>query len=366
MSKNEKLSNSEVKKRVVTIILRAATKFKVPPYIVHANQFWMCANNEVTDWQMRKIGSFRRVRSEEFPVPPGAEKIGNSKGYKKFIGREAKLANFRCHTTTIKELFHIAKLRTNDIFKLLVMPDAHIEEHDSYALNAFCKFAQYYKPHGIVNLGDFMEMDAVTHWPAPDARPRRLVPQIAVARGLLASIDEACGKQCTFKRFLIGNHEDWLDQYLVGKIPEVLYDLEQLGVNLNFQELLGLPEFGYKTIPLNEILRIGEHCHFIHGYYTQKHHAAKHLEVFGVNVYYGHLHDVQQHSTVSVNGVHEAMSLGCLRDLNAEFLKGKPNNWSHAFGIFEFTADGYYTRYIPTIIDGKFSFNGKFFDGTTL
>ena len=144
----------------------------------------------------------------------------------------------------------------------------------------------------------------------------------------------------------------------------VLDELQTLGVNLQIQELLGLKKLGYKIIPSNEILRIGNHCHFIHGFYTNTHHAKKHLDVFGVNVYYGHLHDVQQHSTVSVNGVHEAMSLGCLRNTNAPFLRGKPNNWSHAFGIFEFRADGYYTRYVPTIINGMFTFDGKIF-GTT-
>jgi len=360
------MSTDEIRKKAVEIILKASARFRVPAYTVSASQFWACAGDEITDWQMRKIGSFTRVHELEFPVPVGAENVGKSSKYKQFTGSLTRLTNFTCHTIAVKDLFAGADLDPTDIFRLLVMPDAHVEEHDPYAMNAFCKFAQYYKPHGIVNLGDFMEMDAVTHWPAPDARPRRLVSQIETGQRILTEIDAACGKQCTFKRFLIGNHEDWLEQYLVGKIPEALYELEKLGVDLSIKELLGLKRFGYETIPLNEILRIGEHCHFIHGYYTGRYHAAKHLDVFGVNIYYGHLHDVQQFSTVSVNGVHEAMCLGCLRDMNAPFLHGRPNNWSHAFGIFEFTHDGFYTRYTPVIIEGKFSYHGKLFDGTKL
>jgi hypothetical protein len=166
----------------------------------------------------------------------------------------------------------------------------------------------------------------------------------------------------SFKRFLIGNHEDWLDQYLTANIPELYDGIEELGTDLTVQGLLNLKDFGYKTVPLNEILTVG-HANFIHGYYTGKSHASTHLNVFGCNIYYGHLHDVQSHSSVSIKGVHEGMSLGCLRTLNASFLKGKPNNWSHAFGVFEFRKDGSYSRVVPLIVDGKLSFNGKTYNG---
>ena len=165
-----------------------------------------------------------------------------------------------------------------------------------------------------------------------------------------------------YKKFFIGNHEDWLQQYLNLRIPEVIDGLERLGQRLDIESLLGINNSGFDGVPLNAILNVGD-AYFIHGYYTGKHHASKHLEVFGVNVYYGHLHDVQSHCAVSVKGLHEAASLGCLRSLDAPFLKGKPNNWSHAFGIFEFQYDGSYTRYMPIIVDGKFSFNGKLFNG---
>ena len=360
-------SSEDVKQEAVKVVLAASQKFRIPAYNVTAAQFRTCANNKVTSWKMRSVGSFNRFLADAFPVPPGAEKIGKSTAYKKFKAYNTKLASFTCHQVDLVDLFKSAGLKKDQVFKMLVMPDAHVGEHDPYAINAFNKFASDYKPHGIVNLGDFMEMDAVTHWPAPDARPRRLVPQIKKAQEVLSEIDSALGPQCVFKRYLMGNHEDWLDQYLTGKIPEALFELESLGVDLQFQNLLELDSrFGYQTVPLNEILRIGEHCHFIHGYYTNEQHAAKHLKVFGVNIYYGHLHDIQQFSTVSVNGVHESMSLGCLRDLNAPFLKGRPNNWSHAFGIFEFNIDGVYTRYIPSIINHVLMWNGKIYNGKTI
>lgn len=280
-----------------------------------------------------------------------------------FKPKTPKLTNFTVHDADIKSLFEKANLKQNDIFRLVVQPDTHCPEHDQNAIGVFCQFLEYYKPHGIVNLGDFLEMKSVARWNPSDPSPKRIVPEIKIGISVLSKIDKALGSQCVYRGFLIGNHEDWLQQYLNEKIPEVLDGLEELGTKLTIDELLGLKKFGYETVPLNEILQIGD-ANFIHGYYTGKHHAAKHLDVFGVNIYYGHVHDVQSHSGVSVKGLHESMSLGCLRTLQAPFLKGKPNNWSHAFGIFEIRNDGSYTRYVPIMINGRMSFNGKIFSAS--
>lgn len=360
MSKRLSKSDNEIREIICKKILEASTKFRKAPYEIKATEFWAVNNNTVTDWQVRKLGGFTNIRTLEFPVP---DDVKLNDAPKKFTGIESKLTHFTTHVIEPESLFKLSKLGDNDVFRMLVMPDAHTPEHDPAAVEAFIQFGEWYKPHGIINIGDFMEMEAVSHWPARDLRPRRLAPQIQEGKKILQTIDERFGPQLVFKYFLIGNHEDWLDQYIVAKVPELFDGIQELGVNFGVAHLLGLADRGYSIIPLNEILSIGDHCHFIHGYYTNRYHANKHLDVFGVNIYYGHLHDVQSTTQVSVKGVHEAMSLGCLRDLNAPFLKGRPNNWTHAFGIFEFRKDGQFTRYVPIIINGKFSFAGKLFDG---
>lgn len=356
----KKRSDSNVRKIIIKKILEAATKFKKAPYEIKASEFWAVNNGAVTDWQVRKLGGFTGIRELEYPVP---KEVSIRKPHQ-FIGVQARLTNFTKHIIKPEKLFKNAGLKKDEVFRMLVMPDTHVPEHDPAAVEAFMQFGEWYKPHGLINLGDFMEMDAVSHWPAKDLRPRRLVPHVKRAQEILQEIDNRFGKQLIFKYFLIGNHEDWLDQYLIAKAPEIFDGINELGMEFSIAKLLDLEEkFNYNIIPLNEILSIGDHCHFIHGYYTNRYHANKHLDVFGVNIYYGHLHDVQSMSTVSVKGVHEAMSLGCLRDLNAPFLKGVPNNWSHAFGIFEFCQNGEFTRYVPIIVEGKFSFAGQVFNG---
>lgn len=350
-------------------IVAASKRFLTDPHNVTPAQFWAVVKNDIPEWQIRKLGGFTGQRDALFPPPEVSQSTvlprsigshGRSNGKIKLINH--KIENFVVHRTEMKDIFKLANLKSTDVLRVVVQPDTHVPEHDEKAIEAFCKFLSWYRPHGLINIGDFMEMGGVSHWPSIDGAPKVFSDDAKAGKKILHKIDDAAGPQCVYKRFIIGNHEDWLNQLLANEVPEFMYGLEDLGVNLKIQDILGLKDLGYRVIPLNEILRLGD-AHFIHGYYTSTHHAKKHLDVFGVNIYYGHLHDVQSYSGVSVRGMFESMSLGCLRTLQAKFLKGKPNNWSHAFGIFEFKIDGTYTRYVPIMINGKFTFNGKVFDG---
>lgn len=334
-------------------IVEASKKFKSQPCDVTSSQFWS-TKPDIKEWEIRKLGGFTGLRDSIFPSSK-ANKVQPRK--KKFKHINKKLEQFKVHDGSLHEIFKAANLKKDDILRIVVQPDTHAPEHDKDAIGAFCSFLRWYKPHGLINLGDFMEMGSVSHW---GSNGNRFADEVKIGKQVLKEIGDAAGPQCVFKRFLVGNHEDWLQQYLDEKVPEFMNGLEDIGVSLKIQDLLSLKDLGYRTVPLNEILKVGD-AHFIHGYYTGSAHAKKHLDVFGVNIYYGHLHDVQSYSGVSVKGMHESMSLGCLRTLQASFLKGKPNNWSHAFGIFEFKYDGSYTRYVPIMVDGKFSFNGKMF-----
>jgi len=311
------------------------------------------------------IGAYMRRRGIEMaphqPSPQKEEpKRGKSRPAIKY--RKPTLEHFVRHGAEIKSMFRRADLNSGEIFKLVVQSDTHVPYHDRAALKAFNKFLDWYKPHGLINIGDFWEAESVSHWPAQRAGPRRLVPEIVACRKELDETDLAAGPQCKFKRFFVGNHEDWVDQYLIAKIPEAIDGLEELGLDLSVKKLLSLKERGYRIIPVNECLRVGE-AHFIHGIYTNKYHAQKHLDVWRCNIYYGHTHDVQSASNVSIYGLHHAQSLGCLRDLNARFLRGRPNNWVTAFGVFEFRHDGTYTMTVPVMIRGLFSYAGVLFDG---
>lgn len=305
-----------------------------------------------------------RMGASKAPYASTAPGVQRERATPVFKPRKSTLENFVRHDADIKAMFRRADLKDGQIFKLVVQSDTHVPYHDRAALGAFNKFLDWYKPHGLINIGDFWEAESVSHWPPRTATPRRAPPELLACRKELDETESAAGKQCKFKRFFIGNHEAWLDRYLVARIPEVLDGLEELGLNLSVKKLLSLKERGYRVIPENECLRIGE-AHFIHGLYINKHHAQTHLDLYGCCIYYGHTHDIQSTSNKSINSLHHAQSLGCLRDLNARFMGGKPNKWVHAFGVFEFRYDGIFTVTVPMMIRGVFSYAGVLFDGNT-
>lgn len=284
--------------------------------------------------------------------------LGKSpKQKKKFVYKPEKIQGFFRHEIDLQQLFKDAK--NPQVLKFIVQPDTHVPYHDEAAVQAMLDFATEYRPHGWIVLGDFADCEGISHWPASDEKPRRLVPEILEARKLLQRIN-AASPDCVARYYLAGNHEAWITQALVAKIPELLDGLSDLGIDLSLKSILGLDALGWDLFPQNHLLKIGK-AHFTHGLYTGGAHAKKHLNVFKANIFYGHLHDCQSHNETSIDGHIEAASLGCLAKLDAKFLRGQPNNWVHAFSTFEIRRDGKFSWNLHRIFDGQFSWGGHLF-----
>lgn len=278
--------------------------------------------------------------------------------YSALCSKREQIQGFFRHTLDLQKMFEAAGNPPS--LKMVAQPDTHVKFINRTAYNAFLKFLTWYKSHVHMIMGDFADCEGITHWEPDNLEPKRLVPEMKLARALLSET-KAASPTTTFWMFLIGNHEDWIRQAL-NKMPELFEGLDELGIDVSVESLLGLNQMGFEVFPLNHLVQIGK-AHFTHGIYTSMHHAKKHLDVFKGNIYYGHLHDTQSNNQTSLDGNLESASLGCLCRLDAKFLKGKPNNWVNAFGIFEFFPDGSYTVVRPSIINGRFSYGGVVFDG---
>lgn len=250
------------------------------------------------------------------------------------------------------------------VLKVVVIPDIHCPEHDETAMNAVLQLMRNYLPDMVIILGDFLENRSVSHWEdKQNSSPKRLVPELVKAKELLERISNCAGAKCSHKYMIFGNHEQWMSEYLNKQIPEVMDGIGELGIDLRLEKLLELEKTGWEVIPYNGILNLGN-LSYTHGFTTAKHHAQKMLEIVGGNVVYGHTHTLQSHMSPSIRGLHEAASVGCLRKLNAGFLKGRPTSWCHAITMVEYyNRNGDYTRTTLPIIDGKMSYNGKIYDG---
>lgn len=296
-----------------------------------------------------------RAKLEYDPVAAQKKLI---RQYQAICAKREQLQGFFRTTLDLSELFQRAG--NPPVLKLSAQPDTHGKFADYDAWNCYLKFLRYWKPHVHLIMGDFVDCEGLSHWEAKDLEPRRIVPEMKSAREMLQkTIDSTL--ECTTRIYLEGNHERWITDALC-KMPELFDGLAELDIEISLKTLLGLPKFGYELYPLNELVQIGK-AHFTHGVYTPTHHAKKHLDEFKTNIYYGHLHDLQEHNNTSVDGPMEAASLGCLCRLDAKFLKGRKNNWAHAHGAFEFFPDGSYNFYKIRILNGVTSYNGVIFNG---
>ena len=278
------------------------------------------------------------------------------KRYKSLCSKKEQIQGFFRHAIDLDDLF--TRAGNPNVLKVVAQPDTHVKYRDDKAIRAFVGFLEYYKPDVHLIMGDFADCEGLSHWPSDSLEPRRIVPEMVEARKLLQEIVEKTPGTST-RLFIEGNHERWIDLAL-SKMPELFDGLAELGLDINVKKLLALDKFGYDFFELNHLVQIGK-AHFTHGIYTGGSYAKKHLDVFNTNIYFGHMHSTQTHNKTSIDGPIEAASLGCLCRLDAKFLRGKPNDWEHTFGVFEFRRDGNYTFYRPRMIDGQFSYNGELF-----
>lgn len=277
----------------------------------------------------------------------------------KFKFKKQSIESFVIHERSLDDLFSLSG--NKPVLKMIFQPDTHLENRDEKALCVFMQFVEWYNPDIYCIGGDLIDAEGISHWPAKGMKPRRFIPEVLLAREFLKKLKSITN--CAQYIYLEGNHEDWINQAMAARMPEFFDGLEEIGLMPDLSSLLDLKRYGFDLIPVNEILKIGK-AHFTHGLYCGANHPKKHLDVIKGNIYYGHLHDVFSTHQPSINGFLEAASLGCLCRLDAPFLKGKPSNWAHAFGIFEFFKDGSYSFYCPRIFNGRFSFNGKVFNAS--
>ena len=257
------------------------------------------------------------------------------------------------------------KAKEKDIYRVVVTPDAQFPYEDREACDAVEQYVADNRFDEWIDLGDFMDFDFLsTH---NIGKPRLNVGKIlkqhyTYGREVLDRRIAALAKnnKKATMTLIEGNHDFRVEAY-IDKNPE----LEGL---IEVEEGLGLAERGIQWIRFwrdGTIYKIGK-AGFCHGLYTTRYHAAKMVDNYCCNIFYGHVHDVMEHPKV-MHGKDEVVvgqSLGCLCRLDQAYIKQNPKNWQLAFGDFFFTREGMFTYYVPRIFDGKFvAPTGKVYKG---
>lgn len=161
------------------------------------------------------------------------------------------------------------------------------------------------------------------------------------------------------KIYIIGNHDDWTDQFI-----EVNPEFD----GIQQHKLLRLEQRGWKVIPCGQHFRKGK-LTFIHGEQlsgfgnqTPSYHAKKAVEGYCRNILYGHLHTPQTFTKTLPHNERDKWQAWCspiLGRTNPHYLRNRPTSWLNGFTIIEFQKDGSFNLYPIIVSGGTFAYGGR-------
>lgn len=248
----------------------------------------------------------------------------------------------------------------------LVLPDIHIPNHDTKtfeALEAYVADVQKSRnPYtGFLQLGDFLDLDELSRWTKDYEASIKgnLAESFERGNSFLDRWRTLLGEDCRMV-ILQGNH-DYRTVDFGLKFPH-------LGEHCNFERNLRFEDrrIEYvKSWETGKMFQLGN-AYFTHGRFLNLYHSRKMCATFGVCVYYGHTHDVQESSLVQYGNDKTLVgkSLGCLCLYDQTYMKGAPSNWQQAFAEFYIFRDGYFQETTTKIYKHRFvGQNGKIYQG---
>lgn len=255
--------------------------------------------------------------------------------------------------------------KETDVYRVLCTPDAQVPYHDTVAESAVEQYAAENRYDEWVDLGDFLDLDFLS---------RHNIGKHRQNAGKLLKEHYAAGKEVLDRRLKIlrannpdaamtlieGNH-DYRAEAFIDENPH----LEGM---IEVEAGLGLVERDVRWIRFwrdGTLYQIGK-AFYAHGRYISKYHAAKMVETYCENIFYGHVHDVMEFPKImhGQDKVIVGQSLGCLCRYDQSYIKENPKNWQQAFAEFFFLPSGHFTYYVPRIIAGRFvAPNGKIYNG---
>lgn len=258
----------------------------------------------------------------------------------------------------------MTKITGPPIKTAIVLPDLQLPFEDTVAVNAVEQLLKDLRVDYWIQLGDFMDFNYISRWTTENLKVltgSTFVDDYKYANEFLdRHIKLVRGKNPDAEMVIIEGNHDFRPKVVIEKDPRYEGMIE-------FDRNLRLKEKNIKFIPFwstGDIYTIGK-ANFIHGYYTNDAHAKKHVQNYGKNIFYGHLHDVQTFS-IAQSGDHNSLvgqSLGCLCKYQLDYVRGKPVRWQQAFAVFHFFPNGDFTYNVVRIVRGRFIYNGKVYDG---
>lgn len=233
--------------------------------------------------------------------------------------------------------------------------------HDLKAWGATMKFTQDFKPDVFIFGGDILDCGPISHHNKAAGKRKtegfRLMKDAETCKR--EYIDPIKKLAIPDIRYIVGNHEDWLE--------DLIDDTPELEGAFSISSLLGL-DHKIKVLPQGSLTKVGK-ITFAHGDQIKGgEHTAKAAVVNydEQNIVFGHYHTYQQYtktSPVENKLPRTGTIVPCLCAKDPAYNEGKPNRWAQGFYYAYMQPDGLFTSYVPLIIEGRFVADGKLYKG---
>lgn len=255
--------------------------------------------------------------------------------------------------------------------KYIFSPDKHVgfenkskhkvPLHEEKAINCMMAVAQDFKPDIWIEGGDNLDCGPVSHW-LKDKHKAKKDLDLGKDCDLYSKLvlDEVNAmKSVKEKYWLIGNHEDWLQDVI-----EANPGLESA---LDWKTLLpGLKS--WKVVEQGGFVALGKYLRFIHGdTLTGTSNVTNNAaQKYKNSIRFGHFHSYQtatRYNPFDNHDVNTAIMVPGLCRKNPNYLAGKPSQWLNGFLYGYLNDDGTFHDYVALIINGKTVINGKTYQG---
>lgn len=235
----------------------------------------------------------------------------------------------------------------NKMTRIVQLTDLHIPYHDKKSLNAIYRFLDDFKPHQIVITGDMLDFYELSRFDKNPERKFTIQDEIDQCIEILRELRNKCNEM----HFIKGNHEDRLRRFLW--VNPSLASIKAL----ELPNLLSMDEL---NIAYHDFEYIYNGFRFTHGVMVRPESGASckaELLKYGASMASGHTHRLGMYLKTDVRGTVGAYEMGCLCELNPEYINGIPN-WAQGFGVYFFDDDRFHCQQIP-IIHNEFIYGGK-------
>lgn len=250
------------------------------------------------------------------------------------------------------------------VFVRLVVPDTHGSRIDKRAAAAMLADMDYLQPAEVILLGDHADVGgflAQHHVIGYVAQTEYTFEQDVCAANEFLDQLQAKAPKARFD-YLEGNHERRVEQWCVTSALRNTEDAKFLRRMFGIESVLHLGQRNiayhalnsyHDGLPVQGAIRRGK-CLFVHGASHATHAAKKHLDLFGCNVVFGHIHRAQSFTATPVHtGTIGAWCPGCLCELQMYYMHGKPSGHSHGYHVQYVQPDGQFFPIQIPIINGK-------------